>query len=81
MNNLTPQEEYNLASHLASALGEPQNIEYYLKFTSVIPKERLLEKLAYVLSRPEGEIENKAAYYNSILKSYGKPSVPRRFRR
>jgi len=72
MNNLTPQEEQKLASDIASALGEPNNVDYYLKFTGMIPKEYLLEKLAYVLSKPEGEIENRAAYFNSILKSYGR---------
>ncbi len=72
MNQLTPQEEYKLASDLAAALGEPNNVDYYLKFTPIIPKEYLLEKLAYVLSKPQGEIDNKAAYFNSILKSYGR---------
>jgi hypothetical protein len=69
MNHLTHEEEYRLALHIATALGEPNNVDYYLRFTGVIPKDYLLEKLAYVLSA--GEIENKAAYYNSILKSYG----------
>ena len=69
MNKLTPQEEHKLASHIATALAEPGNVDYYLKFTSHIPKDYLLEKLAYVLSKDD--IDNKAAYFNSILLSYG----------
>ena len=78
MNHLTPQEEHKLASHIATALAEPGNIDYYLKFVSDIPKDYLLEKLAYVLSKDD--IDNKAAYFNSILLSYGGKSK-RNFRR
>jgi len=76
MSTLTPKEEQKLCQHIAAALGEPDNYEYYLKFAAYIPKEFLLEKLAYVLSR--SDIENKAAYFNPILKSYGRPRNSRR---
>lgn len=76
MSTLQPKEAEKLALHIAAALGEPDNYEYYLKFIDYIPKEFLLEKLAYVLSR--SDIDNKAAYFNPILKSYGKPRYSRR---
>jgi hypothetical protein len=69
MNHLTTQEAKSLASQIASALGEPGNVEYYLKYVQQIPKDYLLEKLSYVLSKED--IDNKAAYFNSILISYG----------
>jgi len=69
MNNLTPNQEYALAKKLSEALNEPENFPLYLKFAKTVDKEFLLQKLKYVLSK-DG-IENKAAYFNSVVNTYG----------
>ena len=69
MNQLLPNQEYALAKKLSEALNEPENFPLYLKFAKTVPKEFLLKKLSYVLSKDH--IENKAAYFNSAVNTYG----------
>ena len=69
MNQLTPNQEYALAKKLSEALNEPENFPLYLKFAKTVSKEFLLEKLSYVLSKDD--ILNKAAYFNSVVNTYG----------
>jgi|SRR6185437_3179530 len=68
MQHLSHKEEYALANKLAEALNEPHNLPLYVKFAQTVPKDYLLKKLAYVLSKDD--IENKAAYFNSIVNTY-----------
>lgn len=71
MNHLTPQEQEELALHIATALDDTDKLQWHLRKVRQHPKEVLLAELEYVLEKPRKDIRNsRAAYYNFLLSNY-----------
>jgi hypothetical protein len=72
-DTLTPQEETNLAHHIASALHDTDAMRLHQKLVRKHPKSVLLEVLDYVLNKPRKDItSSRAAYYNYLIGLYEK---------
>jgi hypothetical protein len=59
-------KETQLAYEIADILNDRKSIDLHIAFCKRHAESYLKEKLKYVLSRPD--IENRAAYYTSIVK-------------
>jgi len=57
-----------LAQEIAQALDDMNSIDWHRKMVRKYPREFLLQKLNYVLSKPDSEIETtRARLYNKIV--------------
>lgn len=57
-----------LAQEIAQALDDMDSISWHRKMVQKYPKEFLLQKLNYVLSKPDKEIETtRVRLYNKIV--------------